>query len=115
MNDGDTRELTPSEVKALNLIIGLEKVIDNRRITVQIHANAIAYDAAKKINNCPILKATPDPKLPGNYFLTYLVNDYARYVHYVLSQIGMKLNIDGSVTTYDNRIIDNSFLNRGMI
>lgn len=107
------RELTPHEQRALNLCKRFEEALELRKLTVSLWANETAVKAMNRLEteqqHFRILAYSYDSKRQ-EYRVTWTLAEFNRYLFWVLSLVGMKLMIDGSLRTKDGLTVTNEYL-----
>lgn len=110
----NTRELTPSEAKAVDLCRTLERALDERRLVITLISSKEAAELISRLEThhkaIKTLRAEFIPK-QSQYAITFTILEFKRYVDFALRLTGMRIQIDGSLKTYDNMIITNEYLN----
>lgn len=106
-----TRELTPSEERAVALLKALEYVIDQKKLSIKLTMTPGGVDTALKIPELRLLKSEYD-SAREMWYVTLNIENYMRYIDYAITQMGMSMLLDGSLLTRDNVLISNDYLNR---
>lgn len=112
----DKRDLTPGELKALQLVKIFEEASDARKLTVTLHGSLTAAETIHKLETKYRLLRTLRVEYlqkVEKYAVTFALGEYRKYVECMLTTQGMALQVDGSIKTFDNYIIPNSYLDRG--
>lgn len=111
--EGLKRDLTSSELKALQLVKIFEDAADQHKLAVTLHGTQLAAETIHKLetklNVCKVLKVDYLQKTE-KYAITFTISEFEKYMHCMLHSMGMELLIDGSVSTSDNLIIPNTYL-----
>lgn len=100
-----TRELTKSEVKAVNFIKAFNRYCEQKRLSAVVFMSGTTLEYIQQNKIAVPLKVDFDTgrKL---YKVTYLLGEFRRYVEYTAEKVGFRIDLDGTIRTFDNHVIN---------
>ena len=111
MSTPPPRPLLDTEKACLTMIKNWEAAIRERRLTIMVKVSPAAAEIIAHYDGIRFRIMRTEYKAGANeYHLTFWLKDYRRYYLWVMSRAGLRLEVDGSVTTQDNLKISNNYL-----
>lgn len=94
-----TRELTNNEMAVLNHLKNFERLIDEKRLSIALMFKP--ESAARLAHEGIRLVSCEYDRVAEMYKIRLTLTEYKKYLDLMCKQIGMTVEIDGSVKTYD--------------
>jgi hypothetical protein len=99
------RELTERERRAVNLCKRFEEALDRKQLTVSLHAKEDTVKTLLRVQTegAPfrVLRFAITDAEKREYCVTWTIENYYRYLLWVLALVDMTLMMDGSLRTSD--------------
>lgn len=105
------RALTPSEERVVDLVKVFDKAAEDRKNVVILMGSKEATEMIGKLElqgRIKTLKVEWDTK-QAKYAIAFSMQEFYRYLKFVLKQTGLTLRPDGSLKTYDNYTISSEY------
>lgn len=107
------RELTESEMRALQLCRYFDDAADQRLHTVSLHVTEEGAEVILKLDKLGekfrIVNLTFDESR-GKFRVTWSLAEFQNYMLYIMSLVGMTLMMDGSIRTKDGLTVTTEYL-----